>query len=150
MDLRRIDLNLLVTLDVLLGERNVTAAGERLGLSQPAVLSRLNRLRALFQDRLFTAGRRGLVPTRRALDVSEPLTRILSELGALIDVRGFDAAEARRVFRIVATDAVHASLSAPAVAAIEARIRVSTSPCWRPKVSLSNAACMRARWTCCC
>ena len=120
MDLRRVDLNLLVTLDVLLSERNVTVAGERLGLSQPAVSSRLNRLRHMFRDRLFTAGRRGLVPTRRALDLREPLTRLLAELDGLLEGGGFDPARAERVFRVVATDAVQAALCAPAAAAIQA------------------------------
>lgn len=120
MNLRRVDLNLLVTLDVLLSERNVTVASERLGLSQPAVSSRLNRLRQMFRDRLFTASRRGLVPTRRALDLREPLTRVLADLDGLLEGGGFDPAGAQRVFRVVATDAVHASLCAPAAAIIQA------------------------------
>jgi DNA-binding transcriptional ArsR family regulator len=52
MDTSRIDLNLLVSLEVLLAERNVTKAASRLGLSQPALSAQLNRLRDLFEDPL--------------------------------------------------------------------------------------------------
>ena len=59
MDLNRIDLNLLVSLDVLLAERNVTHAARRLSLSQPALSSQLKQLRELFRDPL-------LLPAARA------------------------------------------------------------------------------------
>lgn len=123
MDLRRIDLNLLVTLDVLLSERNVTLAGQRLGLSQPAVSSRLARLRTMFGDRLFTPARRGLAPTARALDLRQPLARLLAELDALVGSRGFDPARTVRTFRVVAADAVHAAVTAPVAAALQDRYR---------------------------
>lgn len=119
MDLRRIDLNLLVTLDVLLSERNVSLAAERLGMSQPAVSARLNRLREMFSDRLFSASRRGLVPTRRALELRQPLARVLADLDSLIEGGAFNPAEVKRVFRLVASDAVHASVCAPFAASIQ-------------------------------
>ena len=50
MDLHRFDLNLLVTLDALLTEKNVTRAGMRMNLSQSATSGALARLRDFFQD----------------------------------------------------------------------------------------------------
>lgn len=64
--LRQLDLNLLVTLDALLVEHNVTRAAERLHLSQPAVSLQLARLREFFADPLLLPGPRGMRPTARA------------------------------------------------------------------------------------
>ena len=63
MDIKKLDLNLLVALDALLDERNVTRAADRLSLSQPALSAALARLRALVGDQLFIRAQRGLVPT---------------------------------------------------------------------------------------
>ena len=52
MNIRNVDLNLLVYLDVLLKERNVTRAAENMGISQPAMSNGLRRLRDLFNDPL--------------------------------------------------------------------------------------------------
>ena len=67
VDLRRIDLNLLVALEALLEEKNVTRAAHRLGMSQPAASRALGRLRALFLDALLVDGPGGYLqfPCRR-------------------------------------------------------------------------------------
>ena len=52
MNLERVDLNLLIYLDVLLREKNVTRAAEQLGVTQPAMSNILRRLRNLFNDPL--------------------------------------------------------------------------------------------------
>ena len=62
----RTDLNLLVALQILLEERNVTRAAERLSVSQPALSKTLQKLRDAFEDELFTRTSHGLVPTPRA------------------------------------------------------------------------------------
>lgn len=80
MDTRKIDLNLLLTLEALLIEQNVTKAAVRLHLSQPAVSAQLNRLRDLFQDPLFIAGRRGMAPTAKALELVAPLSEALGKI----------------------------------------------------------------------
>ena len=59
--LSRIDLNLLVAMQVLLEERNVTRAAERMFVTQPAMSKTLLRLRTAFDDPLFTRSGRGLV-----------------------------------------------------------------------------------------
>ena len=66
-NLRRLDLNLLVTLDVLLAEHNVTRAAERLNFSQPSVSVHLAKLREIFGDPLLLPGPRGMRPTARAV-----------------------------------------------------------------------------------
>ena len=67
--LSRVDLNLLVSLQVLLEELNVTRSAKRLHVSQPAMSKTLLRLRNVFEDQLFTRSGRGLVPTPRALEL---------------------------------------------------------------------------------
>ena len=63
MDSTRLDLNLLVTLEALLVEQNVTKAAARLHLSQPAVSAQLSRLRDAFDDPLLIPAQRGMTPT---------------------------------------------------------------------------------------
>ena len=71
MNLRRIDLNLLVALDVLVAERSVTKAAARLNLSQPATSLLLNRLRVLFADPLLVRTAGGMRPTPRACPAAD-------------------------------------------------------------------------------
>jgi DNA-binding transcriptional LysR family regulator len=85
MNVRGIDLNLLVPLSVLLDERNVTRAAARVGLSQPAMSNALARLRALFDDPLLVrVPGEGLVPTPRARALAAPITGALAEIGRAI------------------------------------------------------------------
>ena len=73
----RTDLNLLVALQILLEERNVTRAAERLSVSQPALSKTLQKLRDSFEDELFTRTAHGLVPTPRAEELGEELPGLL-------------------------------------------------------------------------
>jgi DNA-binding transcriptional LysR family regulator len=86
MDLARIDLNLLVSLDVLLAERNVTKAAARRHISQPALSAQLAKLRQLFNDPLLLPAEsgRGMTPTARALALQGPLRSSLKSLDAVI------------------------------------------------------------------
>jgi DNA-binding transcriptional LysR family regulator len=73
----RTDLNLLVALQILLEERNVTRAAERLSVSQPALSKTLQKLRDAFEDELFTRTAHGLVPTPKADSLGKHLPRLL-------------------------------------------------------------------------
>ena len=84
INLRRLDLNLLVTLDTLLAEHNVTRAAERLHYSQPSVSVHLARLREILDDPLLLPGPRGMRPTARAESLREPLREALAALEAAI------------------------------------------------------------------
>jgi DNA-binding transcriptional LysR family regulator len=102
-----IDLNLLRSLDVLLGELNVTRAAQKLGISQPALSAQLTRLRALLDDPLLVAADsgRGMVATRRALELQSGLRATLRQLEDLVrERRGFDPRTAQRTFIIAASD----------------------------------------------
>jgi LysR family transcriptional regulator, mexEF-oprN operon transcriptional activator len=103
-DLRRIDLNLLVTFDALMAERSVTRASERLGLGQPAVSHALRRLRELIGDNLFVPTRDGLVPTRRALSLGAWVRSVLEQAQqALLEPASFKPAEWTETVRIAMT-----------------------------------------------
>lgn len=103
-DIRTLDLNLLKALDALLAERSVTRAAERLNLTQPAVSGMLARLRDSFDDPLFVRGQRGIIPTPRALQLAEPLRRMLGEAGAMLTPPVFDPAHARLTLSLATTD----------------------------------------------
>jgi len=105
MDLRRVDLNLLVSLDALLRERHVTLAAKRMSVSQPAMSSSLARLRALLGDPLLVRAGRGLVLTSFAEGLREPLSNILESIDlVLTDRPQFDPAVDKRTFTIAASD----------------------------------------------
>jgi DNA-binding transcriptional LysR family regulator len=117
-----IDLNLLVTLDMLLAEESVTVAARRLGLSQSAVSRSLTRLRELFADELFVRTGQGMRPTRRALELVAPLRRALAELGGLLEPHEpFDPKTAERVFQIAALDYSQLTLIGPWTARLAER-----------------------------
>jgi DNA-binding transcriptional LysR family regulator len=78
--LTSIDLNLLVAFDALIAEGNVTRAGARIGLSQPALSKALGRLRSLFDDPLFIRIDGRMQPTARALQLADPVRRALAEI----------------------------------------------------------------------
>lgn len=112
--LAAIDLNLLVTLDVLLTEESVTGAARRLRLTQSAVSRSLAKLRELLGDELFVRTGAGMRPTRRALELAAPLRRTLAQLSALLEPRErFDPATAQRTFQIAALDYTQLTLLAP-------------------------------------
>ena len=80
----RPDLNLLVTLDVLLSEGSVARAGQRLRLSPSAMSRALARLRATTGDPLLVRAGRGLVPTPRALELRERVSHLVQDVQAVL------------------------------------------------------------------
>jgi len=109
MDMRPADLALLVSLNALLEENNVTRAAARLHISQPALSAQLARLRELFGDPLLVPSEsgRGMVPTARALALREGLRESLRGLEAAVRYPdAFDPARAERTFMVAANDNV--------------------------------------------
>ena len=105
IDLRRFDLNLLVVFDVLMSERSVTRAAERLGRTQSAVSHALSRLREQFGDPLLIKGGARMQPTALALDLIEQARPMLGGLQRVLSPQHiFDAETSRRVFRFAAPD----------------------------------------------
>ncbi|HCU2191303.1 TPA: LysR family transcriptional regulator, partial [Klebsiella variicola] len=114
INLHRLDLNLLRTLDVLLSENNVTRAAQRLNLSQPSVSIQLARLREIFADPLLMPGPRGMQPTARADELRQPLRAALAALEqAVAPVAPFDPATAAETWRVAATDYMASAILLP-------------------------------------
>jgi DNA-binding transcriptional LysR family regulator len=111
LNVNRIDLNLLVYLDVLLRERNVTQAAHQLNLSQPAMSNGLRRLRELFDDPILVRTSEGMTPTERALELEPVVREVLTKIDHAVQPRSsFDPASAQRVFRIMASDYAESTL----------------------------------------
>jgi DNA-binding transcriptional LysR family regulator len=104
MNLRRLDLNLLVVFDAVMLERSVTRAAERVFLTQSAVSSALGRLRHQLGDELFIRGPGKLRPTPRALELEEPVRALLAELQEVLAPASFDPAHETRSFTIATND----------------------------------------------
>lgn len=116
------DLNLLVTLEALLAEQNVTKTANRLHLSQPAVSAQLSRLRDLFDDPLLIPAQRGMTPTAKALELLDPLRRALDQVRAtLVEHRHFDPGNAKLTVAIACTDYLQAVVARPLAVALRKR-----------------------------
>lgn len=121
VNLHRLDLNLLLTLDVLLSEHNVTRAAQRLNLSQPSVSVQLARLREIFDDPLLLPGPRGMQPTARADGLREPLRQALEALQrAVSPVSEFNPAQAQVTWRVAATDYTETAVLLPLLGRLRA------------------------------
>ena len=117
MNLRNIDLNLLVIFDALMAERHVTRAGQRVGLSQPAMSSALSRLRQIFQDELLVRTPSGMEPTPRALSLAAPIHQLLAQAASLLDEpTDFTPVTSHRTFRLRMSDILLLCIM-PAIAA---------------------------------
>ncbi|MGY3146288.1 LysR family nod box-dependent transcriptional activator [Bradyrhizobium sp. USDA 3397] len=105
MRFKGLDLNLLVALDALMTERNLTAAARKIHLSQPAMSAAVARLRTYFGDELFTMRGRELVPTPRAEGLAVPIREALLHIQlSIISRDAFDPAQSSRRFRIILSD----------------------------------------------
>src|ERR1700726_3961651 len=93
-----LDLNLLRVFNAIMQEKTLTRAGQRLGMSQPAVSHALARLRHMLKDELFVRTPDGMSPTPRAERMAEPTHAALHELQVTLEADEFDASEASRSF----------------------------------------------------
>jgi DNA-binding transcriptional LysR family regulator len=99
MDIRAVDLNLLKAFDALTTERAVTRAGDRIGLSQPAMSHALSRLRDLFADDLFVRTPTGMEPTARAREIAPLVAAAIEHIEAALNLGiGFDPAKSAGIF----------------------------------------------------
>ncbi|MDC7429290.1 LysR family transcriptional regulator [Acinetobacter baumannii] len=129
--LRHLDFNLLKAMDILLEERNVTRAAERLFITQPAMSSILARLRESFDDTLFVRSQRGIVPTPRALELINPIKQILGQIDLLLQPLEFNPATVNFTVRIAATDYAHHVISIPFLTALKRQapnVKISLLP----------------------
>jgi DNA-binding transcriptional LysR family regulator len=103
----RVDLNLLIALDALIAERNITRAAARLQVGQPAMSASLARLRRVFGDPLLVRSGRAFTLTPLAQSVAQPLQALLADVETVLTFQpGFDAATDTRTFTVVGSDYV--------------------------------------------
>jgi LysR family nod box-dependent transcriptional activator len=120
MHLRGLDLNLLIALDALLSEKNVTRAAERMNISQPGMSAALQKLRSHFADELLERIGRRLELTPRAKALAAPVKTILFQVQGLTDnLKNFDPSTAQRKFRISASTFCWELLAAPLIRHLE-------------------------------
>jgi DNA-binding transcriptional LysR family regulator len=111
MNISKVDLNLLVYLDVLLREGSVTRAANQLSITQPAMSNGLKRLRDLFKDPLLVRTSDGMTATKRALELQPVIRDVLSKLEASIQPdTDFIPQTSKRTFRIMASDYAESTL----------------------------------------
>jgi LysR family transcriptional regulator, nod-box dependent transcriptional activator len=105
MQLNRFDLNLLIALDALLHEKNVTRAAERVFVSQPAMSAALQKLRDYFDDPLLVRVGRDMELTPRGLSLVEPVREALLRIQATLGTQpSFDPQTVKRTFTVIVTD----------------------------------------------
>ncbi len=105
MKLAAVDLNLLVAFDALLAEGSVSGAARRIGLSQPAMSSALNRLRRTFNDALFVRTGRGMQPTPYAQLLAPPIQQACALIVESLQIgAAFDPVKSARTFTLYMTD----------------------------------------------
>lgn len=104
MNIAGLDLNLLLVFDTVMNERNITRAGFKIGMSQPAVSNALNRLRHTLKDDLFLRGADGMRPTARAIELATPIRSALMEIESALNPTAFHPATAERTFTLATTD----------------------------------------------
>lgn len=111
MNIAKVDLNLLVYLDVLLREGSVTRAANQLSITQPAMSNGLKRLRDLFKDPLLVRTSDGMTPTQRALEIQPVVRDVLAKLESTIQpTTEFLPESSSRTFRIMASDYAESTL----------------------------------------
>ncbi|BBE73953.1 LysR family transcriptional regulator [Oharaeibacter diazotrophicus] len=119
--IRRLDMTLLLVFEGLIRQGKMGAVGAELGLTQSAVSHAVGRLRAIFDDQLFVRRGAGVEPTRRAVELAEPIGRAIAAVrGALRVGRSFDPMSATRMFRVAAFDSAIAALAPRLIADLAA------------------------------
>src|SRR6266852_7447735 len=131
-----IDLNLLVVFDAIMMDRSVTRAGQRLGLSQPAMSHALTRLRHMVKDELFVRSPNGMMPTPRAEELATPVRIALDGLQQSLEPVQFDPSKATATFRIAVDNYAAIVLVAPIAAQI-AKIAPGVTLDFRPSGTLN-------------
>jgi DNA-binding transcriptional LysR family regulator len=107
MNLKSVDLNLLVAFDALMSERSVSRGAAKLGITQSALSHALKRLRIMFGDPLMRRGPRGMEPTERALSLQQPMKAILANIHSIISTKlAFAPATTKRTFKLSMSDAM--------------------------------------------
>ena len=120
MRFKGLDLNLIIALDVLLDERSVSAAADRMNLTQPALSAALSRLRRFFGDELLISVGRRMIPTPLAEELRPLAKQLMHDASLFINTSSsFDPATSKRRFGIGTSDYIITVLLAPLLARLE-------------------------------
>ena len=120
MDLRKLDLNLLVTFEAIYSAGNISKAAKALNVSQPTISNALTRLRETVDDQLFVRLGRGVAPTPRATSMIGPVRDALEMIQSGVGPEEeFDPTTTRRNFRVVVLDMLEPILLPPVVRAVQ-------------------------------
>jgi DNA-binding transcriptional LysR family regulator len=134
MNLQSMDLNLLVVLEALVEECNVTRAAKRIGLSQPAMSNALARLRRTFDDPLLVRTAEGMVPTPAAQALVIPVRHALTQLREALEEKAFfDPTATDRTFHLLTNDYAEIALVAPLLQTLRANARSIKLRIQRPR-----------------
>ncbi|MEC7761407.1 MAG: LysR family transcriptional regulator [Pseudomonadota bacterium] len=144
LDLRRIDLNLLIVFEAIYKAGSVSRAAETLGMGQPTVSNALNRLRNQFDDKLFVRSDRGVRPTPFAMTLAGPIAQALNTLrGGLHVETDFDIRTANRQFKLILHDYSVPSVLPPLLRLLDradssCSVEVITPDWMRPHDDIAN------------
>ena len=131
INIRSVDLNLLVAFDAIFDELGVARAAERLNVTHPTASGMLRRLRETFRDELFLRTSHGLLPTSRAEELAVPIKALVQQADALLRPGSFGPAQARVTFRLSASDYMQQAVVLPAIRRLRQlsrRSRVAAMP----------------------
>ncbi len=118
MNLKKLDLNLLVVFEAIYSAANISHAAKQLGMSQPAVSNALARLRVLMDDPLFVAQRRGVEATVKARQMIGPVREALGIIKGQLNTHDIDPATYQRRFRLLLVDAIEPIVMPPVLGMI--------------------------------
>jgi DNA-binding transcriptional LysR family regulator len=121
VNLKKLDLNLLVVFDTVYATRNISRAAEQLSLSQPAVSNALRRLRGLLGDPLFVRARRGVEPTVKATQIAKAVREALEMIYRQLAPADLELATYKRHFRILMADIFEPIMMPPLLRTITTR-----------------------------
>lgn len=117
MNLKNVDLNLLVVFEAVYSAGNISHAATRLASSQPAVSNALTRLREILDDPLFVRGKRGVDPTVKAKQMIGPVREALGLIGRQLSAGPeVDLLNYERIFRVTMMDILEPLIFPPVLA----------------------------------
>lgn len=121
MNLRNLDLNLLVVFEAVYSSGNISIAAKTMNVSQPTVSNSLSRLREVMGDQLFIGGNRGVTPTPKAMQIIGPVREALQTIQDGVTTESeFDPASMKRNFKVILFDPLEALLMPGVIRQIQA------------------------------
>ncbi len=139
INLKNVDLNLLVVFEAIYSAGNISHAAVRLGSSQPAVSNSLTRLRELVGDPLFVRGKRGVDPTVKAKQMITPVRDALGLIGRQLSVGPeLDLANYERIFRVMMMDLLEPIIFPPVLAEISKEAPGISIECLAPNPNAAD------------